>query len=243
MLCLMKAKASNNSILNSSKLIIIEEELHLWYRHLAINCKQTESIKLLSEDEIERAEQITNAQSRMTFIESRSTLRNILAMYLDKDPKSLRLEKSLNGKPHLKGKSHLCFNIAHTNGIALFAISNGAEVGVDVERIDRRIDSDAIAKRFFSIREQNILKKLSVKKKQKYFFECWTCKEAVVKAMDKKVIYHLSEIELSENKDSIMIKDNPDAEHWRIWFPKLPNGFIGAVVRKKGQFNTNVSRI
>ena len=56
------------------------------------------------------------------------------------------------------------------------------EVGIDVERFDRRCDMEAIARRYFSALEIQELMSLGMGDRPARFLEYWTLKEAYVKA-------------------------------------------------------------
>jgi 4'-phosphopantetheinyl transferase len=58
-------------------------------------------------------------------------------------------------------------------------------VGVDVERIDRRVDIDQLSRSVFSDAERAALMALVDDEKRKRFFQLWTLKEAYIKAVGR----------------------------------------------------------
>jgi 4'-phosphopantetheinyl transferase len=89
------------------------------------------------------------------------------------------------GKPRLDSgwnSAPLSFNLSHSRGRALVAVSSGREVGVDVERLRRDLPMDRLAARFFSPREIAALRSTADAVRPAAFFACWTRKEAFVKA-------------------------------------------------------------
>jgi 4'-phosphopantetheinyl transferase len=74
------------------------------------------------------------------------------------------------------------FNLAHSEGNALLAVSMGHELGVDLERVRPEFADDHIAEHFFSRSEVEVLRRLPVSQQEQAFFECWTRKEAFLKA-------------------------------------------------------------
>jgi 4'-phosphopantetheinyl transferase len=74
------------------------------------------------------------------------------------------------------------FNLSHSGKWALIAVSEGAEVGVDVENVRRQDDLQSVARRLFSTGEQEALNRLTAEKYAQAFYRCWTRKEAVLKA-------------------------------------------------------------
>jgi 4'-phosphopantetheinyl transferase len=79
--------------------------------------------------------------------------------------------------------SDVHFNLSHSGKWALIAVSEGAEVGVDVENVRRPDDLPAVARRLFSTGEQEALNRLTEEKYAQAFYRCWTRKEAVLKAL------------------------------------------------------------
>ena len=66
--------------------------------------------------------------------------------------RKIRFTRGSFGKPYLKG-SDLHFSLSHTRGAICAAFSDGEEIGIDVERRDRRI-SEAMYKRVLSEEER-----------------------------------------------------------------------------------------
>lgn len=68
---------------------------------------------------------------------ARGALRELLGARLGVAPADLRLASGPHGKPEIPGAA-LRFNVSHTRSVAMIALADGFEVGVDVERLDRR---------------------------------------------------------------------------------------------------------
>ncbi len=115
--------------------------------------------------------------------DKRRPLANVLARYLGVAPHELGIiEDETSGKPRLAEVAQLRFNWSHTDNVALLAVANAVEVGVDLERSDRALDAMALAKRFFSAAEHAWLESLPQGKRGAGFLRLWTGKEAVLKA-------------------------------------------------------------
>ncbi len=82
-----------------------------------------------------RAQRILRPRARAHWVCSRGLLRTLLARYVACDPRELRFELGPHGKPALaqRTSSDLRFNLSHSRGIVLIAVTSGREVGVDVE--------------------------------------------------------------------------------------------------------------
>jgi len=88
------------------------------------------------------------------------------------------------------------FNVAHTHGMALIAVTLQHSVGIDVEWIDRNIQDTDIAERYFSARESAYLASLAPPERTHQFFAYWTCKEAFLKMKGKGISEGLAQTEL-----------------------------------------------
>jgi len=71
------------------------------------------------------------------------------------------------------------------------------ELGVDVERIRAMDEAEQIATRYFSLRERDCLLALPADQRQEAFFNCWTRKEAYLKAIGARLDESLNQIEVS----------------------------------------------
>lgn len=142
----------------------------------------------LSIEEKNRADRFKFAAHKNRFILFHGFMREVLAKYLTISPEYIQYTKGEKGKPYLFLKDDdkqraLQFNLSHTRDIALLAVTKKAELGVDIEYIDRKTDWQGIAKRFFTSSEQTSLFALSVQQQQPAFYELWTRKEAYMKVL------------------------------------------------------------
>jgi 4'-phosphopantetheinyl transferase len=202
-----------------------EDEVHLWRTDLdAIRNEESRWRELLSPDESKRADRFHFDRDRQRFAAARAVLREILAAYLEADSKSLNFCYSKKEKPSL-GEAHsgsgITFNISHSGGIALFAISRGRDVGVDVEQIKGDIEVEAIGRRFFSAHEQAQLFALPAEQRVEAFFRCWTRKESYIKATGDGLSLPLSQFDVSleVKATDALVATRPDpreAEKWLL---------------------------
>ena len=141
---------------------------------------------LLSAEERARAGRFGTTLLRQRWIAGRATLRLLLAEALAVDPAAIRLRRGIRGRPELDGDYGTDFNVSHTGGTALIAIATGIEdrmhIGIDIEREDRRINADGLARKFLSEHEQREIAALDPDDRRRTFLRLWTCKEAMSKA-------------------------------------------------------------
>ncbi len=140
----------------------------------------------LTADERERAARFHFEKHRRRVIVARGILRSIIARYFGidawRDPGISTY--SAKGKPALAEPKieDFGFNLSHSGDLALYAFAPGAPIGVDVEIIRPVDEMDAIAKRFFSPLEYDMLQRVPPVDQIEAFFCCWTRKEAYIKA-------------------------------------------------------------
>ena len=159
--------------------------MHLWRFDLTCSAgkefRQFEQI--LSSDETQRADRLLSESVRRSFIIARARLRFILASYLDCAPVAIRFAYGPQGKPFLDlpGNPDLQFNLAHSGQRGALVLMHGTPVGVDLEKRDPTLDCKAIAGRYFSTPEQEILESLPEQRRGREFLRTWTRKEVLIK--------------------------------------------------------------
>ncbi len=176
-------------------------EVHAWRVDLARpESESTEQIGLLADDERERAGRLRFEQHRHRFILARAGLRRILGLYLQQPAASLRFLYGDHGKPRLDPEytnANLEFNLSHAEDIALVAVTRQTAVGIDVEYVDRKVEIDGIARRFFAPEECAAIQALPGGQKRRAFFNCWTRKEAYLKARGDGITVNLESFAVS----------------------------------------------
>ncbi len=168
-----------------AKAILCEGEVHVWRAGLERTAEELERFSAeLSADEQERAARFRVQEARARFTAARATLRRILGAYLDVGPAELRFGYAKHGKPFLdrSGGDDVRFNVSHSHRLALYAIALGTEVGIDLEQIRADRDHERLARRFFSAEETEALLAVPAEGRIEAFFQCWTRKEAYLKA-------------------------------------------------------------
>lgn len=145
---------------------------------------------LLGEDEGVHALRLRQHADRVRFVSTKAALRRLIGGRLRRRPQDLKFVVSRYGKPRLAGacsaEPDLHFNVSHAGEFALLAISESALVGVDIERRDMALDVGVLLDQTLSPLE------LRLPADQRLdFFECWTAKEAVLKALGRGIAEHL----------------------------------------------------
>jgi 4'-phosphopantetheinyl transferase len=139
--------------------------------------------EVLSADEIARAERFVFDRDRRRFAACRRALRHVLSGYTGIAPEALVFAYGRNGKPSLDGSDDgLAFNVSHAEERAVIAVSGAGDLGVDIECTTRTVDFEGLADRFFSPVESSELRALPASGRRQAFYNCWTRKEAYIKA-------------------------------------------------------------
>lgn len=216
---------------STTHLTLDEDEVHVWRIDLGAPALRRSSLwHLLDETERARAERFHFGHDRDRFVATRGTLRVILGRYLDRDPARIVLVYGPQGKPALDpatNDTRMSFNVSHSEELALLAFGSGRRVGVDVERLRPRLAEDHIARRFFSPREAATLDALPPEQRIIAFFNCWTRKEAFVKASGEGLSLPLDhfDVSLAPGEPAMLLRTAPDpAEARRWWLAALDAG-------------------
>jgi 4'-phosphopantetheinyl transferase len=140
----------------------------------------------LSAAELSRAARFAFEHDRERFVIARAGLRRLLSQQLGVPAASIELTCGENGKPTLGGRladSALRFNVTHTRDVVVYAFAWKREIGVDVEHLRALPNASAIAARFLSTHELAEFEALGAEDRATGFFNYWTRKEALAKAI------------------------------------------------------------
>ena len=197
-----------------------------------------ELTQCLSDGERLRAGRFVFERDRRRFIVGRARLRHLLASRLGVQPDAVELVYGPRGKPRLSrsfSDADLCFNVSHSEDLAVCAFSSGREIGVDVEAVREMRDADEIAARFFSRRENEAYLALDPRDRPLGFFNCWTRKEAFIKARGDGLHYPLDRFDVSlapgEPARILRVEDTPGEQcDWTLHSFMPGPGLAGAIV-------------
>lgn len=185
----------------------------------------------LAPDERVRARRFYAVKHQEEFIAARGMLRAILGRCLGLPPAGVALEYGDHGKPRIAGGHRLRFNLSHSGGRALYALSLDREIGVDLEKAHPMADLEEIARRFFSPREVSELLSLPAVERQAAFFSCWTRKEAYLKACGDGLALALDGFRVSVLPSEPPRLETPsDPRVWSLSDVSPPDGYAAALV-------------
>ncbi len=201
------------------KLHLPEHTVHIWRVSLAGTATSVEQARaMLSQEERDRAARFRFPRDEERFIIAHGRLRSVLGRYLGAAAQEVRFRNGPKGKPSLADPvSDIRFNLAHSGELALFAVTRGNDVGVDIERVRPGISLEKIADRFFSAREAAELRSLPREERPAAFFRCWTRKEALLKALGEGLTFGLARFTA------------PEGPQWLLRDLDPAPGYAGAV--------------
>ncbi|MGH6949611.1 MAG: 4'-phosphopantetheinyl transferase family protein [Vitreimonas sp.] len=186
---------------------------------------------VLSKTEWARARRFVDARHRQRFVASRIGLRGILGAHTGHEPSPLAFAENEFGKPHLVGFPSLNFSLSHSDDQAVLAIREGAAIGIDIERV-RALEHDEIAARYFCASEAAwIDARPSEEERRTAFFQTWTLKEAVVKALGMGMSMPLSEFEVSagDTPPRLVVPAPGASLDWQLRLLTAPTGYLCAL--------------
>ena len=164
---------------------LASDEVHSWCASLDVPPETSARLyATLTPDERTRSARFRFEREQQRFIAARGVLRDLLGRYLQIQPGKISFVYNAFGKPDLGPEfaNRLKFNLSHSAGLALIAITTASNVGVDLEYIQAQSAHADIAQCFFSAAEVDYLSALPGHLYAEAFFSCWTKKEAYLKA-------------------------------------------------------------
>ncbi len=214
----------------------LEWTVHVWLVDLSDETLVNQCVKLLSEDEKERANKFHFDKDRSHFIIARGVLRQVLSLYLSKKSTDIQFEYGKNGKPFLP-KNPLQFNLSHAGEIALIGLTKKNIIGIDVEVINPKVEVERVAKHFFAKGEIEELMSLPQAQRHEAFFNCWTRKEAFIKATGDGLSFPLDQFEVTLKPDekaellATHFNEN-ERDKWLLFDLKMKEGYKAALAVK-----------
>jgi 4'-phosphopantetheinyl transferase len=174
-------------------------------------------------------------RDRVRYGISHAILRILLGRYLGVQSSSLSFDQNEFGKPSLAQTvvgSELTFNLSHTNRVGLLAIAAGLAIGVDIEEV-RPVECGTV-ERYFSTQEQSSLGTLAGADWLEGFYNCWTRKEAILKAegLGLNVRLDAFDVSLSPSVKATVLGVRPTAgftSNWHLVELRPALGFVGAL--------------
>ncbi len=204
---------------------IFKDEVHVWHSFLHLTVSQLDKMRsYLSPIEVERAAHFSFQKDRERYIAAHGILREIIGRYTNKNPACLQFIHNAYGKPFLSLDDNLfilSFNLSHSHDLAVYAFALKRKIGIDIEFIRSDVVKDSTAEYSFSSCEVAQLRSLPATSQTKAFFNCWTRKEAFIKAKGEGLSIPLNQFDVSliPDKPACLLRtewDTNEAKRWSL---------------------------
>lgn len=186
---------------------------------------------LLADDERARSDRYHFPADGRRFAVARGALRCILSAITFVAPAALTFDYDAHGKPSLAAgqtTSAVEFNVSHAGDLALVAVSVGRAIGVDVERLRPIEQMDDLVRQTFTAREQAAFALIPLDRRRRAFFEVWTRKEAMLKALGVGLSREPSTIDVWGDPD-IQLGDPAESALWTVLELDPGMDYVGAL--------------
>ena len=180
-------------------------------------------LDLLSNAEQRRVARFHRTQDAALFTTARAALRRRLGAVIGVPPREVRLLDPPGAKPHLEGQQGtLSFSVSHSVDRALIALCDGGRVGVDLERVEPV--PSALLETALTEAERQWIAGLPEAVRHRAFYQFWTRKEALLKAVGTGLATDMKEVRLSATDPPRLL----DWPHGPACDWQLRNLFVGA---------------
>lgn len=185
---------------------------------------------LLDDHETERYQRLHHSHKNRYLI-SHAACRQVLSQYTKLAAKDIVYCKNDHGKPALQHNTPIRFNMSHSHDQAIIAISEHAEIGVDLEYMERKTDWTNLARRFFSPEEVDDLFRQQPNSQKTHFFQLWTRKEAFIKALGTGLSTPLDSFNVCKDSVIEFINADENAPSWYQKDLKLSSPYLASLVQ------------
>lgn len=214
---------------------LAEGTVHLWLASLKQPTAYLQSLqRLLSPDEVQKAERFYFEKDKNAYIAGRGMLRKILAAFLNTAPEQITFRYNPYGKPMLANPANIDFNLSHSHELAFYAVSRGSVIGVDIEHIRPVNEFWEVARSYFSKNEIAMLETVAEARQLEAFYNCWTRKEAYIKAKGEglSMPLHQFDVTLIPGEPARLLQtrgDEGEARRWHLESFTPQAGYVAAV--------------
>jgi len=207
----------------------VADDVTLWWCELDVgdsNALRMEA--LLAPTEHARAARFGNEMLRRRWIAGRGALRVVLGRVLDMPPERVEIQRGARGRPEL-AHTPLApdFNVSHTGGAAVIGVARGVRIGIDVERGDRAVGADRLARKFLASGEQATFEGLADDERRLRFLRYWTCKEAMSKATGDGLIAPFANLHVDIDPPRLLDGPPPyTRSSWSLYSAVAPSPYL-----------------
>jgi len=230
-----------------SPIVLTSSEIHVWlafYDQIADEGLHAAYRDLLSTEERAQEPRFYFAADRRRYLVTRALVRTVLSRYVSIGPRQWTFSPNAYGRPDVVNAearaASLSFNISHTHSLIALGVTQGREVGVDVENVVARVAPLDVADHYFAPEEVAVLNAAPKPEQQHRFFEYWTFKESYIKARGMglslpldKFGFHYPDDRAVEIAIDAELADDP--ARWEFWqFRPTPEYLLALCAERTG---------
>ena len=225
-------------------------QVDLWFANLEdfdLCLVGRECADWLNSEEANRMRRYQSRRQQEHFVLGRIILRLTLSKYFGCSPSDFNFHTDNQGKLFLNSNNppSLFFSLSHSYNRLVVAVSRVRDMGIDVELVNEKREILKIAKRYFSPREFQDLSNLKVSVQTKRFYELWTLKESVLKALGVGLSGFLSKVKFtfptSDKLDLQFVFTEQGPAKWQSWQIKTLEPYVLALSVKS--LDTKINHI
>ncbi len=190
----------------------------------------------LSPSERDRSDRYHFEKDRNRFIICRTLLKILLAEYTGLETDKITLESDANKKPYLASHPYVFFNVAHSGDYALIAIAK-SPIGIDIEYVNKSFDYTEILPNIFNEIEIEEVDKSPTK--HLAFYDFWTRKEAIVKAIGKGIDDDFSKTPVTNGFHSMSSSLVGNIKEIKVFSFHVNEDYVGALAITDDRINLN----
>ena len=201
------------------------------------NLRQTgwwKLVRLLSAEERRRADAFAFERDARRFIVSHAVLRTLLGQAAGMPPGELRFGREPGRKPVLEACTSrpIHFSLSRSEELVLIGLA-WRPLGVDIEWLGKTVDTEALSDFVLSDREREAFRRLDPSDRQRAFLQCWTQKEAYLKAIGQGLYVSPASVEVCFGPgEAAGLKSvaggSRAAARWFVDLVEPSEGYIGA---------------
>ncbi|MDA3799342.1 MAG: 4'-phosphopantetheinyl transferase superfamily protein [Kiritimatiellae bacterium] len=144
--------------------------------------------RFITDEESSKSNRFKYPQGKERYILSKAWTREYISEILDIEPKTIKFQKTANGKPYLSEYPDVFFNISHSEDYFAIVVNEKQDVGIDIEKIRYSENIEKLAGKAFGPKEIAKIRSITDKEEQtQLFYHFWTRREAVIKCLSKKM--------------------------------------------------------
>lgn len=168
----------------------------------------------LSAGESARADRFKHVSDYNCYVAVHGLLRIELSKRIGIKARLLKIAETDTGKPFLPDYD-LTFSLSRTKNMFAFVIGKKDQIlGIDIEQIKPEIDFKSIAMTYFGPEEQqSILSSKNIEDQKRTFFEIWTRKEALLKALGVGLNTDLVKVHVLEGENVLDLLGKQNCYH------------------------------